>query len=63
MYVAQLFLASWTPVGLSDAANAYFSLLTHTKKLLLLKFSYTTVGIGSVTERDGTDGRTDRCEG
>ena len=43
MYVAQLFLASWTPVGLREAKNAYFSVLTHTKQLLLVMFCDTTV--------------------
>ena len=38
-------------MGLREAKNAYFSLLTHTKQLLLVTFCYTTVGIGSVTGR------------
>ena len=31
-----------------------YSLLTHTKQLLMLKFCDLTAGIGSVTVRDGT---------
>ena len=54
-----LFLASWTPVGLRKAKNVYFSLLTHTKQLLLVIFCYMTVRSGSVMGRDGT-GQTDR---
>ena len=36
--------------------NVYFSLMTHTKQLLLVKFSYTTAGIGVI----GGGRRTDR---
>ena len=50
-------------MGLRVAKNAYFPLLTHIKELLLVKFVYMTVGIGSVTGQDVTDGRTDRHEG
>ena len=32
--------------GLSVTLNAYFSLMTHTKQLLLVTFCYTTAGIG-----------------
>ena len=49
-------------MGLREAKNAYFSLLIHTKQLLLATFCYMTAGIGSVTGRDQTgrtEGRTD----
>ena len=64
MYEAQVFLASWTPVGLREAKNAYFSLSTQTKQLLLVTFCDTTAGIGvtSWTDRKGNEW-TDRREG
>ena len=46
--------------------DAYFSLLSHTKQLLLVTFSDTTAGIGASfrtdaqTAADGGGGRTDR---
>ena len=49
-------------------SNAYFSLLTHTKKLLLLTFCDTTAKTGVSfrtdrrTERNGRNGWTDRRE-
>ena len=48
--------------GLGVTQNAYFSLLTHTKQLLLVKFCDTPAGI-EVSFRMGrrtADGRTDR---
>ena len=42
------------PIGLRMTNNASFSLLTHTKQLLLVTFCYTTTGIGSVTWWDVT---------
>ena len=33
--------------GLRVTQNAYFSLMTHTKQLLLVTFCYTTAGIGA----------------
>ena len=63
MYIAQLFLASWNPEGLREVKNAYFSLLTHTKQLLLVTFCYTPAGIWVIirTHVRRTDGgRTDR---
>ena len=58
------------PRGLRVTHNAYFSLLTHTKKLLLVTFCDLTAKTGvsfwtdgtERTERngtDGTDGQTD----
>ena len=44
------------PWGLRVTQNAYFSLLTHTKQLLLVTFCDTTAEIGSDKER--LDGRT-----
>ena len=62
--------------GLRVTQDAYFSLMTHTKQLLLVTFCYTAAGIGASfrthgrrtedggrrTEDGGrrTDGRTDR---
>ena len=53
--------------GLRVTQNAYFSLITHTKQLLLVTFSDTTAGIGASFRTDArthgrrTDGgRTDR---
>ena len=43
--------------GLRVTQNAYFSLITHTKQLLSVKFCDTIAGIGSVTGRK--DRRTD----
>ena len=52
--------------GLRVTQNAYFSLITHTKQLLLVTFCDTTAGIRSETGRDEADnantGRTDRFE-
>ena len=52
--------------GLRVTQNAYFSLMTHTKQLLLVTFCYTAAGIGASfwthgRRMDGgrTDGRTD----
>ena len=53
--------------GLRVTQDAYFSLLSHTKQLLLVTFSDTTAGIGASfrtdarTAADGGGGRTDRC--
>ena len=48
------------PRGLRVTQNAYFSLLTHTKKLLLVTFCYTPAGIGASFRTHGTtDGQTD----
>ena len=48
--------------GLRVTQDAYFSLLSHTKQLLLVTFSDTTAGIGANFRTDGPDGggRTDR---
>ena len=49
--------------GLRVTQDAYFSLLSHTKQLLLVTFSDTTAGIGASFRTDArTDGsgRTDR---
>ena len=35
----------WSDLGLRVTQNAYFSLMTHTKQLLLVTFCYTTAGI------------------
>ena len=62
MYVSQLFLASWTPVGLREAKNTNFSLLTHTKQLLFVTFCYTIAGIGTSFQTHGqaaANGQTD----
>ena len=42
--------------------TAYFSLMTHTKQLLLVTFCYTTAGIGASFQTHGQteDKRTDR---
>ena len=46
--------------GLRVTQNAYFSLMTHTKQLLLVTFCYTTAGIGASFRTHGrTDGQTD----
>ena len=50
--------------GLRVTQNAYFSLITHTKQLLLVTFSDTTAGIGAsfrtdTRRTDGSGGRTD----
>ena len=57
------------PIPISEVdQNAYFSLLAHTKKLLLMAFCDLTVGIGSVTGQDDNydatadAGRTNRHE-
>ena len=63
MYVACLM----DPRGLKVTQNAYFSLLTHTKKLLLVTLCDTTAEIEVIfghMEPDGqTDGQTDRPDG
>ena len=48
--------------GLRMTQNAYYSLITHTKQLLLVTFSDTTAGIGASFRTDAwtADGRTDR---
>ena len=60
IYVVQLHLASWTP---GPKICTYFSLIAHTKKLLLVTIFDTTVGIGRVMGRDMTtmpaEGQTD----
>ena len=49
--------------GLRVIQNACFSLLTHTKQLLLVTLSYTPAGIENLeVGRDGT-GRTDADDG
>ena len=46
--------------GLRVTQDAYFSLLSHTKQLLLVTFSDTTAGIGASFRTDArTHGRTD----
>ena len=48
--------------GLRVTQNAYFSLMTHTKQLLLVTFCYTTAGIGvsfRTHARETEDGRTE----
>ena len=47
------------PRGLVVTKNVYFSLLTHTKQLLLATLSHTPAGIGNseVGRRDGDAGR------
>ena len=47
----------WSDRGLRVTQDAYFSLLSHTKQLLLVTFSDTTAGIEASFR---TDGRTDR---
>ena len=50
--------------GLRMTQNAYFSLITHIKQLLLVTFSETTAGIGAGVRTDArTDGRTEEAEG
>ena len=54
----------WSDWGLRVTQNAYFSLITHTKQLLLVKFSDTTAGIGASFRKHArthtrTDGRTE----
>ena len=55
--------------GLRLTCNAYFSLLTHTKKLLSVTFCDQTAKTGlsfwthGMDGTDGTDGWTDRREG
>ena len=50
------------PKGLVVTKNAYFSLLTHIKQLLLVTFCDPTAGIGVSFRTHGrTDGRTE-CE-
>ena len=61
-------LSDW---GLRVTKNAYFSLITHTKQLLLVTFCYAAAGIRASFRTHGrtdgrrTDGRTDggRTEG
>ena len=54
MHVAWLLLALCTQGrGSRVTKNVYFSFLTHAKKLLLVAFCDTTVGIKSMTELDG----------
>ena len=49
------------PQSLRVTPNAYFSLLKHTKQLLLMTFCHTSAGIEvSVWTHGRTDGRTDR---
>ena len=52
----------WSDWGLRVTQNAYFSLITHTKQLLLVTFCDTTAGNGaSFRTHARTDGgRTDR---
>ena len=47
--------------GLRVTQNAYFSLITHTKQLLLVTFSDNTAGIGASfrTDAQTVDGRTE----
>ena len=56
------------PRCLKVTQNAYFSLIKHTKQLLLVIFCYTTAGIGASFQTDArtnarthtrTDGRTE----
>ena len=48
------------PSAMRVTQNAYFSLLTHTKQLLLVTFCVTTAGIGASFQTHGmTEGRTD----
>ena len=48
--------------GLRVTLNAYFSLITHTKQLLLVSICYTTAGIGASFLKHGrtANGQTDR---
>ena len=48
-------------LGLRVTQNAYFSLITHTKQLLLVTFSDTTAGIGASFRTDvrTAEGKTD----
>ena len=56
----------WSDWGLRLTLSAYFSLITHTKQLLLVSICYTTAGIGASFQKHGrtdgerTDGRKDR---
>ena len=54
----------WSDWGLRVTQDAYFSLLSHTKQLLLVTFSDTMAGIGTSfrtdARTDGGGGRTDR---
>ena len=50
--------------GLRVTQNAYFSLITHIKQLLLVTFSDTTAGIGAIFQTDArwrtaAEGQTD----
>ena len=45
------------PEGLRVTQNAYFSLLTHTKQLLLVTFCDMTAGIVSVMGQTGQTGQ------
>ena len=54
----------WSDWGLRVTQDAYFSLLSHTKQLLLVTFSDTTAGIGASFRTDGrqtaaAEGQTD----
>ena len=46
------------PMGLRVTHNAYFSLVTHTKKLLLVTFCVPTAKKGVSFRTHGTDGQT-----
>ena len=51
----------WSDCGLRVTKNAYFSLTTHTKQLLLVTLCETTAGIGASFRTHGrrTHGRTE----
>ena len=62
MYAPRLRLGGSSPTGLRVTQDAYFSLLTHTKQLLLVTFCDTLAGIEVSFWADGTgrtNGRTD----
>ena len=57
-------LTLMNPSGLRATQNAYFSLLTYTKQLLLMILCNLTAGIGaSFQTHERNDGWTDRCQG
>ena len=49
--------------GLRVTQNAYFTLITHTKQLLLVIFCYTTAGIGANFRTDAQTADGGRTEG
>ena len=67
MYITRLLIDSWILESLRLTQNINFSLLTHTKQLLLLTFCDTTAGNGAYFRTHGqtadgelrTEGQTD----